>query len=167
MEYSLLKYKILKNSLRHSCCLDIMGCMFVISLPFFHNNSKLRVFQIIICFFLLVYGYLEFIGLIRDYRYSCKRKVSITMFRGLSNNHLIVTIGLIFLPIVDNIFHIFIILFTNGLLFLFFSKEIERAYSLGFEHCGNWQIRRVLGISLMVLPLLFYALVFLSRLLYN
>ncbi len=155
-----------KRVINHSDGLSIIISILILLYVCFLGHEK-KVHLIVISILASVMFFLDYISSIKLYRYSYNRKMDYVVTRGLGLAHCSIVLAislLFFLPIG---IRISMILFFCGLLFIKTSCEIKRAKSFGFEHCGNWQIRRVLGISLMVLPLLFYALVFLSSLLYN
>ncbi len=97
------------------------------------------------------------IVMIRIYRYRNGRKM---LFHFISPMQVCQFCALlVFLSVSDvpYAYRISLFFFLSGLVFYWLSKEIRRAKKQGFEKCGIWQTRYVLGIILM-LPLPVYAI---------
>ena len=163
---SMLKRKIIKLSSTHTCIIDLAVIMTGISAPLFYLYSCSKLLILFSCLILLSCAYFDYIVAIKLYRYFSHRQVSTTVYRNMSAVHLTTNYSIIFFPFINTFLIIILIMFTNGFIFISFSKEILRAYSLRFENCGNWQVRRVLGILLM-LPLPIYALIHLLILVFS
>ena len=156
MNCRLLKYRFF---LRHTYA--IFRISFFVSIGLF-SILKWLVFgplllHLLPYFVSLISCFFGYINTVKYYRYKNKREIFFWIYspmRDCQSSALIPTIASEFLPF-D--YRVALVYFYPGLIFFAWSKEIRRAKEQGFEKCGNWQIRYVLGIILM-LPFPVYAI---------
>lgn len=155
MNNRLLLYK--KIIIYSDWLLVIMGLLLALYIYIWGFDTLFH--QIMLTILAITMLFLSYISSIRSYRYTYKRKMTENIVGIFGLVHVCTVLTVVFLSFLSNALQLSMISFINGVVFIFLSHEIKRAYSLGFEHCGNWKIRRVLGILLM-LPLPLYALIY-------
>ena len=164
MNFSL--YTLKKYYFRYSSTLSLFCTLIVVIIYILFLTNKTSTIISFILF--LISSFSCYITTVKFYRYSLKRKMTTEVSRLFGTTLVLFVAGLGSLSVFGLNPEIVIVIILSGCGFglMKWSKEIKRSHDNCFEHCGNWQIRRVLGISLMVLPLLFYTLVFLCKILY-
>lgn len=156
MNCRLLKYRYLLSN-EYSIC----NYIFILSLGLFlfpRLFSLDSLFLSILPFPLsLVSGFFCYIHMIKCYRYRNKRKILFRIYNPMDDCQTCVLISIGVATFIPFVYRVTLLPFLSGLIFFAWSKEIRRAKEQGFEKCGNWQIRYVLGIILM-LPFPVYAI---------
>ncbi len=107
-------------------------------------------FALMSCFF----GY---INTVKYYRYKNKREIFFWIYSPMRDCQSSALLPILVGDFLPPAYIVTLAPFYPGLIFFQWSKEIRRAKEQGFEKCGNWQIRYVLGIILM-LPFPVYAI---------
>ena len=97
------------------------------------------------------------IVMIRIYRYRNGRKMLFHFISPMQVCQFCALLVFFSVSYIPYAYRFSLFFFLSGLVFYWLSKEIRRAKEQGFEKCGIWQIRWVLGI-LFMMPFPLYVL---------
>lgn len=156
MNCRLLKYRFF---LRHTYA--IFRISFFVSIGLF-SILKWLVFgplllHLLPYFVSLISCFFGYINTVKYYRYKNKREIFFWIYSPMRDCQSSALLPILVGDFLPPAYIVTLAPFYPGLIFFQWSKEIRRAKEQGFEKCGNWQIRYVLGIILM-LPFPVYAI---------
>lgn len=159
MNGRLLRYKYIVS---HSFAISNISlitfiCLIFVSRVLVHDSLFRNVCNVVCFLLLLTDCFFSYLDMVQVYRYRNKRKIFFKFYSPMEQCELSVCLSILIADFIPGYYRVLLLPFIYGVIYFVWSKEIRRAKNLGFEKCGNWQIRYWFGIILM-LPLPVYTL---------